>query len=169
MDPESRTLTTSNPSPLTSSSVTAAVTVKPPVFDETSVICTPIRCYGEVDVDLGIRCIRRSFPWSFVIADVVHPILGTDFLAAKLSYTNHPDETIHHHIDTGDSPPVYFKARPLTGEKLKAAKEEFQFLLNAGIIRRSNSPWASRLHFTSFLRKCQALGDLAEIIEDLTM
>ena len=42
-----------------------------------------ILCYGEVDVDLGIHCIRRSFPWSFVLADVVRPIVGTDFLTAK--------------------------------------------------------------------------------------
>ena len=42
-----------------------------------------IRCYGEVDVDLPIHSIRRSFLWSFVLADVVHPILRTDFLAAK--------------------------------------------------------------------------------------
>ena len=155
-------------------------------------------------MDLGIRCIRRSFPWSFVIADVIHPILGTDFLAAhdlivdcknkvlidsstqcvihletsdspissycvsydgvdtrvasllsqfpvltsplQLSATDRTERDIHHHIDTGNSPPIWFKTRPLTGEKLKAAKDEFQFLLNAGIIRRSNSPWASPLH-----------------------
>ena len=35
---------------------------------------------------------------------------------------------------------------PLTGAKLVAAKEEFQFLLNAGRIQRSNSPWATPLH-----------------------
>ena len=33
----------------------------------------------------------------------------------------------------------------LTGAKLVAAKEEFQFLLNAGRIQRSNSPWATPL------------------------
>ena len=155
-------------------------------------------------MDLGIRRLKHSLPWSFVVADVIHPILGTDFLAAKnlmvdcknkvlidsltqcqiplevsdspislysvnynqvhprassllsrfpvltsplqLSATDHTEKVVHHLIDTGDSPPVWFKTRPLTGEKLRAAKEEFQFLLNAGIIRRSNSPWASPLH-----------------------
>ena len=42
-----------------------------------------IKCHGEIDVDLGIKCLRRSFPWSFLVADVVRPILGTDFLADK--------------------------------------------------------------------------------------
>lgn len=53
---------------------------------------------------------------------------------------------IKHSIETGDSNPISYKARPLTGEKLKAAKDEFKFLLNAGIIQRSNSPWSSPLH-----------------------
>ena len=51
-----------------------------------------------------------------------------------------------HRIDTGNSAPIYCKPRPLSGKKLQAAKDEFQFLLNAGIVRRSNSPWSSPLH-----------------------
>ena len=161
--------------------------------------------HGEVDAILGLRGIRRSFSWSFVIADVIHPILGTDFLAAhsllvdcknnvltdsltkcrislqssstcpssfsvnlttvdsrvqpilskypvltsplQLSSVN--DSTpplIEHHIDKSNKPPIHFKTRPLTGTKLKAAKEEFQFFLDAGIIQRSNSQWALPLH-----------------------
>lgn len=171
----------------------------------TSASGEPIRCYGEIDVDLGLRHVRRSFPWSFVIADVVHPILGIDFLAGNnllvdcknkflidlhtqnriplqtssvplstylVNYGQvdprvHPllskypvltmplqlskvDESslipVSHHIDTGDKLPICFKPRPLTGSKLQAAKDEFQFLLNAGIVQRSNSSWASPLH-----------------------
>ena len=177
--------------------------LRPTAVNLTNASGAPIVCHGEVDVELGIRCIRRSFPWSFVVADVVHPILGTDFLAAQsliidcktktltdsttqaqiaLDTSDLPTSTycldhdhvdhrvrtiltefpiltsplqlsanfnnapIKHHIDTSDTHPICFKARPLTGEKLKAAREEFQFLLNSGIIQRSNSPWASPLH-----------------------
>ena len=166
---------------------------------------TPIQCYGEVDIILGLKHLRRSFPWSFVVADVTQPILGMDFLRSQnllvdcknsllidthtqckiplttssyplssycINLSNvHPQvrqilakypiltsplqlhsasdsvkSIVHHHIETGNNSPVHFKPRPLTGAKLEAAKEEFQFLLNAGIIQRSSSPWASPLH-----------------------
>ena len=42
-----------------------------------------IKCHGEVNVELGIQRLRRSFPWSFVVASVTQPILGTDFLSAQ--------------------------------------------------------------------------------------
>ena len=53
---------------------------------------------------------------------------------------------IFHHIETGDAIPVFAKTRPLSTEKLSAAKAEFKTLLEAGIIRPSKSPWSSPLH-----------------------
>ena len=52
---------------------------------------------------------------------------------------------IEHHIMT-HGPPVYAHARRLPPEKLAAAKAEFSAMEAMGIIRRSNSPWASPLH-----------------------
>lgn len=40
----------------------------------------------------------------------------------KLSATDHTEKVVHH-LNTGDSPPVWFRTRPLTGGKLRAAKE----------------------------------------------
>ncbi|KAL7643866.1 UNVERIFIED_CONTAM: hypothetical protein RMT77_005872 [Armadillidium vulgare] len=51
-----------------------------------------------------------------------------------------------HYIETGDSPPVFARARRLPDDKLKAAKAEFDILLKSGIIRPSKSSWASPLH-----------------------
>lgn len=45
-------------------------------------------------------------------------------------------------------PPVYCKPRRLNSQKLKIAKNEFQFLLNHGILRPSKSQWASPLLLT---------------------
>ena len=51
-----------------------------------------------------------------------------------------------HSIDTGSSPPTFASPRRLPPDKLEAAKETFDSLLEAGIIRPSVSPWASPLH-----------------------
>ena len=42
--------------------------------------------------------------------------------------------------------PVYSKPRRLDPEKLSAAKQTFDEMEEAGIISRSDSPWASPLH-----------------------
>ncbi|UYV74022.1 hypothetical protein LAZ67_11001862 [Cordylochernes scorpioides] len=52
---------------------------------------------------------------------------------------------VEHHIITKGQP-VFSKSRPLDPMKLKLAKEEFQFMLNNDIIRRSSSQWSSPLH-----------------------
>jgi cleavage and polyadenylation specificity factor subunit 1 len=54
--------------------------------------------------------------------------------------------TTTHSVDTGHHRPIAHKSRPLTGKKLADAKAEFESLLRAGIVRRSDSPWASPLH-----------------------
>ena len=43
--------------------------------------------------------------------------------------------------------PVHSRARRLSPEKFALAKEEFNKMLDMGIIRRPLSPWASPLHF----------------------
>ncbi len=60
-----------------------------------------------------------------------------------------PPKPLHgvvHHIDTGSATPLFARPRRLDPEKHRIAKEEFLALEKAGIIRRSNSPWASPLH-----------------------
>ena len=52
---------------------------------------------------------------------------------------------VTHHIRTTGAP-VSAHARRLPPEKLRAAKNEFQHMLELGIIRPSESPWASPLH-----------------------
>ena len=51
-----------------------------------------------------------------------------------------------HHIDTGSAPPTFASPRRLPPDKLDAAKGAFKTLLDEGIIRPSDSPWASPLH-----------------------
>jgi hypothetical protein len=57
-----------------------------------------------------------------------------------------PLHSVVHHIDTGSAAPVFTRPWRLDPEKHRIAEEEFLALEKAGIIRRSNSPWASLLH-----------------------
>ena len=54
------------------------------------------------------------------------------------------NEVAHHIRTTG--PPVYWRPSRLAPDKLKIAQREFQHMLDMGIIRPSDSPWASPLH-----------------------
>ena len=56
-----------------------------------------------------------------------------------------PLHGVEHEIHT-TGPPVYAKARRLDPDKLSVAKAEFDKMEAAGIVRRSDSPWASPLH-----------------------
>jgi hypothetical protein len=53
---------------------------------------------------------------------------------------------VEHHIQVKDGPLITAKFCCLDAEKLAAAKAEFDQLERGGIIRRSDSPWASPLH-----------------------
>ena len=55
---------------------------------------------------------------------------------------------MHHHIVT-NGPPVFSRPRRLLGEKLKAAKQDFDLLLFQGVIRPSSSQWASPLNLVA--------------------
>lgn len=39
-----------------------------------------IHCSGQVDLEIAIPCLRRSFNWTFIVAGTTHPLLGLDFL-----------------------------------------------------------------------------------------
>jgi len=52
---------------------------------------------------------------------------------------------VEHHLST-TGPPVHARVRRLDPAKLTIAKAEFENMEHLGIIRRSNSPWASPLH-----------------------
>ncbi|KMQ89105.1 pol polyprotein [Lasius niger] len=54
--------------------------------------------------------------------------------------------TTVHHIKTTEGPPEACRPRRLDPNKLKAAKAEFNLLLQEGVIQASKSPWSAPLH-----------------------
>ena len=39
-----------------------------------------IKCHGQANLEIGIPSLKRSFSWTFVVADITNPLLGFDFL-----------------------------------------------------------------------------------------
>ena len=64
---------------------------------------------------------------------------------------------VEHHIET-NGPPLHARARCLNPEKLSVARAEFAHMEQVGIIRRSNSPWASPLHIVPVTPLCSPCG-----------
>ncbi|XP_032687537.1 uncharacterized protein LOC116851826 [Odontomachus brunneus] len=54
------------------------------------------------------------------------------------------DRTAHHIRTTG--PPVFARPRRLSGDRLAAAKADFDLLLHLGVVQPSHSQWASPIH-----------------------
>lgn len=52
---------------------------------------------------------------------------------------------VTHHIETS-GPPVHARPRRLPPDKLRIARQQFEHMLDLGIIRPSESPWSSPLH-----------------------
>ncbi|KAK0176848.1 hypothetical protein PV328_000950 [Microctonus aethiopoides] len=83
--------------------------------------------------------------------DISYVKLLNDFIDITrhntVRFTN-TSNTVVHHIETVGQP-VFEQPRRLNGEKLKIVKKEFDRLLYHGVIRPSNSQWASPIHMVA--------------------
>ncbi|BHF79728.1 hypothetical protein SprV_0702285100 [Sparganum proliferum] len=69
-----------------------------------------------------------------------HPnIISPQFRSGEIQH-----DIVHHIRASG--PPVFARLRQLAPERFQAAKEEFEHMLQLGIIQPFESPWASPLH-----------------------
>ena len=68
-----------------------------------------------------------------------------ELLVPRFKSTDSNQHGVEHHITTA-GPPLHARARRLKQDKLEVAKAEFAEMEKLGIVRRSNSPWASPLH-----------------------
>ena len=106
---------------------------------------------------------KRGEPELFELLESFPSILNPDFKNPENKHR------IEHYIKT-DGHPVFSRPRRLDQSKLEAAKAEFAELERLGIIRRSESPWASPLHVVpkanGKLRPCGDYRRLNEMTKD---
>ena len=81
------------------------------------------------EVPVAYRTLLAEFP----------SVIGESLSTAK------PSHGVAHTVETTGRP-IFAKARRLDQSKLRSAEAEFRKMEAAGIVRRSNSPWASPLH-----------------------
>ncbi len=97
----------------------------------------------------GILSSDVSLTSSVCPKDPTNPYLTLLAEFPTLTQISSPDTPIKHdvthHIETA-GPPVYARPRRLAPDRLKAAKREFEHMLQRGIIRPSSSAWSSPLH-----------------------
>lgn len=100
---------------------------------------------------LETTCFQRPFSISSIktfdktssYADILQEFSDV----TKPSNQNNSTSSLIHFIET-NGPPVFARARRLDPERLKIARDEFETLMKAGVIRPSSSNYASPLHMT---------------------
>jgi transposase InsO family protein len=121
----------------------AAVPARPPLLHT--------RAGGHSPAVGGTQSAKESATAGRAAAVVSQPIaepwasLLAEFSSVTASSLPEPIHGVQHRIATAGSP-VVSKFRRLDPERLAAARKEFDAMLEAGIVRRSDSGWSSPLH-----------------------
>lgn len=95
-------------------------------------------CLRRQIAEIQLRTYDKMNP----LADLLREYVDITRLSTAIAQRKYSTQ---HHIETTGQP-VFARARRLNPEKLKTAKSEFEFLMKNGIIRPSNSNYASPLH-----------------------
>ena len=110
------------------------------------------KCLLDTVTHLKVNILTSSLPSpSLTLSPIsiptqVRPILSKYPGITQTSNTLKPiKHNIQHYITT-TGPPIASHPRRLSPEQLKAAKSEFQHMMDLGIIRPSASSWSSPLH-----------------------
>ena len=90
----------------------------------------------------SVQVIRGTSRYHALLREF-HAITRPDGVNRELKHAT------EHHIQTLPGPPVTCKPRRLAPDKLKMARQEFELMMQQGIIRPSKSPWSSPLHLVA--------------------
>lgn len=105
---------------------------------------TKLTSRGEIlkTQEFGISTLNITTPYSNLLEEF------EDITKTSTLHKSTAEAIVVHHIETAGSP-VANRPRRLSGDKLKAAKAEMDFLIEHGICRPSNSAWASPIHMVA--------------------
>lgn len=98
-----------------------------------------VNCARYISHKPETSCARQVNQYEALLQDFPN-LLRPNILNKKIKSHN-----IEHFIET-KGPPVFARTRKLSSEKMKAARKEFEFMLQEGLCRPSKSSWASPLH-----------------------
>lgn len=103
---------------------------------------TNLKTKGNIVQDsfVGLKMVSGESVYHTLLKDYPEIYAPNDTFQTK-------HDTCHYIVTHG--PPVACKPRRLDPAKLKSAKEEFQYMLDKGIVRPSSSSWANPLHMVA--------------------
>ncbi|XP_015121463.1 uncharacterized protein LOC107044183 [Diachasma alloeum] len=116
----------------------------PSLLDKTTHLKAPGQlCEASI---YSVSPVEQSLKFPPFYSELLHKYIDVTKPAAIPSIST-SSRTAHHIPTTG--PPVAERPRRLTSEKLQAAKDNFDLLLQYGVIRPSSSSWASPVHMNA--------------------
>ena len=104
-----------------------------------------VSCRVKTAHQPGIRAIFDGIPDPYRTLLRRFPNLLRPTPATTVTQVKH---AVTHHIET-KGPPSHCRPRRLPPDKYQAARQEFQQMLEMGIVKPSSSPWASPLHMVT--------------------
>lgn len=108
------------------------------LVDDTTGLTT--KCRWLSTSCFGISTIDNSSP--------IAPLLAEFPVITRSSPVGPVLHNVRHFIETR-GPPVHARSRRLAPDRMRVAKEAIDYSLQQGILRQSNSPWASPLHMVN--------------------
>ena len=111
----------------------------------------------------GILCLQSPRSTSLLAYQIEPQVPGYPFRLFRCRATRYLEQPVKHdvtHHITATGPPIHARIRPFAPERLRIARQEFEHMMQLGIIQPSSSNWSSPLHMVP-----KVIGDRVAIIE----
>jgi deoxyuridine 5'-triphosphate nucleotidohydrolase len=107
---------------------------------------TELKHEKDKDQNKHTYTIGEDFPLEEQLLKILHQNEGV--LATDFRDIHNQEPKYYHEVDTGDTKPIYQKARPIPPAYREWLRAELKEMEEAGIIKQAISPWASPIVLT---------------------